>query len=122
MRHRYLFDQMPVMSMSRTVLAALIAIAVAMVPLAAGAFAKMTDASASMAMDDGCMHHVKQGGNKAADDCAAMAACALKCFNFAQPVSATLTVPHVVPATMCERASTHASSLQGLPPFRPPRS
>jgi len=109
------------MRIGRTILAALIAISVAMVPMAAGAFAKMMDTPASMTLDDGCMHHGKKAGDKAADDCAAMAACALKCFNFSQPASATLNAPHVVLAAMSERASPHVDSLQGLPPFRPPR-
>jgi hypothetical protein len=110
------------MRIGRTILAAFIAISVAMVPMAGGAVAKMTDTSASMTLDDGCMHHGKKTGDKAADDCAAMAACALKCFNFAQPISAALTVPQVLMAVTSEPATAHARSLQGLPPFRPPRS
>jgi hypothetical protein len=112
---------MLVMKIGRTILAVLIAVSVAMLPMTAGAFAKMTDTSVSMALDDGCAHHGKKSDDKAADDCASMAACALKCFNFSQPIFATLTVSLVLRAAMPERASPHVSSLPGLAPFRPPR-
>ena len=110
------------MRIGRTILAVLIAVSVAMLPMTAGAFAKMTDTSVSMALDDGCAHHGKKAGDKAADDCASMAACALKCFNFSQPIFASLTVSLALMAAMPERASPHVSSLPGLAPFRPPRT
>lgn len=114
---------------SRTILAMLVALAVATLPAAtslAGVAASAATLSASSAMPDCGHHHHAARANetqKIADDFACMAACALTCFNF--PVTAFSSIPFSLPASGVLKpvgASRHVSSLMGTPPFRPPRS
>jgi hypothetical protein len=70
------------MSTFRAILIALIATSVAMLPVAGGmARAAATGISLS-AMPADCCPHAKPCEKKSSDDCASMAGCALKCFNF----------------------------------------
>lgn len=112
----------------RTIFAVLIALSVAMLPAAAGfaAGGKIAAVSVSEAVPN-CDHHhhslPSDTKQKSADDCASMAGCALKCFNFtglaisgiafSSPVSAELKPVHT---------SGDVSSRIGSAPFRPPRS
>jgi len=114
------------MRIGRTLLAIVIALSVAMLPAASGfaAGSKTMAVSVAEAMPD-CGHHHHapiDKTEKRTNDCASMAGCALKCFNFtgitfagiafASPAGAALDPIRVsddIPARM-----------DGLP-FRPPR-
>jgi hypothetical protein len=109
------------MAIVRIILAFLISLSVATLPVAAGTSfnLKPPDVSASQPMDDGCPH-AGDPGNKAAGDCASM--CALKCFNFYGPA---LSDPALLPIGTGSIVSLLASqtprSQSAGTPFRPPR-
>lgn len=109
------------MRLQRTILAVLIALSVATLPVAGDieAMAKPAQASMSESMAD-CDHQVMPC-HKAMDDCQSMAACALKCFNFSGTSFSILSFPLVmtdrVPAFTDGPFHPQTSS----PPFRPPR-
>ena len=114
---------------ARSILVALLAVAIATLPAAVGfaaSVAAATDMSVTQAMPD-CDHH-RHGApadksQKPAHDAACLAACAAICSGitatdvsgiaYAAPVSATLKLV---------RADTAVPSLMGSPPFRPPRA
>jgi hypothetical protein len=113
----------------RTIIATLVALSVATLPVASG-FAAVTktalEVSASLAMPD-CDHHQHKapGGKtqKTADDGACMASCALNCFNFtAAGFSGIVFSSSASAALKPVHASNIFASLLGSPPFRPPRS
>ncbi len=106
----------------------MIAVSVAVMPATAGimptAKASQTAVAHDMAgMPADCEHHApaRDSGQKSADNCASMAACAASCFNYAGTV-----VPAVAPAPTASRPQPIAAAGQlvsriGSPPFRPPR-
>jgi hypothetical protein len=109
------------MSTRRPILIALIALAVALLPVAGGmAFAMPHDASFGAPQADCCPNG--KSCEKKTDDCGSVAGCALKCFNLTgavvAPFSAALT-----PSAL-EKPSL---ALQGFrspaenPPLPPPR-
>ena len=114
----------------RTIMAVLLAVAVAAMPAAAGAMAAAgtrADASVSMAhagdMPADCAHHHAPAdrGQKGSDDGAAMAACAAHCFTYVGTV-----VPGIAMAPTSSRlqplaSAGHIASNLAAPPFRPPR-
>ncbi len=118
------------MRLARTILVALIAAAVAVVPATAGLMpvAKASEPPAAHALHAGampvdCDHHAppRDQGSKPAGDWAAMAACAAHCFNYSGTV-----VPALKPAPTASRlqpitAVAFVVSDIGSPPFRPPR-
>jgi uncharacterized protein involved in copper resistance len=118
------------MRIGRTIFTALVALSVATLPAAIGFAAGATTAmeiSASPAMPD-CDHHHHHnapGGKtqKSMDDCASMAGCALKCFNFTGTILAGIAYSSSAGAAL---KPVHASSIfvlqMGSPPFRPPRA
>jgi hypothetical protein len=116
------------MRIGRTIVAVLVAMAVATLPAATGFAAGATTAmeiSASSAMPDCDHHHNAPDGKtqKSMDDGACMAACALNCFNvMAAASSAVAFSPPASAALKPVRTSGNISSLMGSPPFRPPRS
>jgi hypothetical protein len=102
------------MQLVRTILAALIAVSVVMVPASAGAAISITPVEMSMAdqADMPCC---------APDDCKGSIACALKCFNFvAAMFPAALSLSHFVdgapPAIVDDTLRGHVRS----PPTHPP--
>jgi hypothetical protein len=115
---------------ARTILVALLAMALAILPARVGfaaSVAAATDMSVTQAMPD-CEHHQHHSApadhtQKPAHDAACLAACAAICSGFtatdvsgiayAAPEAATLKPMHV---------STALASLMGSPPFRPPRA
>jgi hypothetical protein len=114
----------------RTIMAVVLAVAVAAMPAAAGAVAAagtMHDASATMAqsaaLPDDCPHHHAPAdhGRKGADDCAAMAACAVHCFTYvgtAEPaIAMTPKASEPLPLVRSDRIVSNIAA----PPFRPPR-
>jgi hypothetical protein len=105
----------------RTILALLIGLSVATLPVAGAvaAIAQPADMSMSESMDD-CDRPVMPC-HKAMDDCQSMAACALKCFNFSGTSFSILSFPLV----LTDRAPAFADGpfhpQTSSPPFRPPR-
>ena len=111
----------------RTILATLIALSVALLPIAASIVVSGKAASASVTVSvPDCIHHRDAPvapSQKTTDGCDAMAACALHCFNMTQVGFSTLTLASS-PSVAIEpilRENKLASQL-GSPPFRPPRS
>jgi hypothetical protein len=116
----------------RTIMAVLLAVAVAAMPAAAGVMAAAemkADASAGMAhagdMPADCAHHHAPApgdqGQKGGDDGAAMAACAVHCFTYVGTI-----VPGIAVVPTSSRLAPLASTDQiasdrAAPPFRPPR-
>jgi hypothetical protein len=110
------------MSIIRTFFAVLIALSVAALPaVGGGAFASPSQDAAMASMDD-CPHHQRAPSDKAMDDCCAMAACALKCFNFSGFAVSDLVYPSRVATIEPPLVSEALRSHTGSPPFRPPRS
>jgi uncharacterized protein involved in copper resistance len=118
------------MRIGRTIVAVLVALAVATLPAATGFAAGATTAmeiSASPAMPD-CDHHHHHnapGGKmqKSVDDCASMAGCALKCFNFTGTILADIAYSSSASAALKPvRTNGNISSLMDSLPFRPPRA
>jgi hypothetical protein len=115
------------MRIGRTIVAVLVALAVATLPAATGFAAgamTATEISASPAMPD-CDHHQHNapGGKmqKSMDDCASMAVCALKCFNFTGTILADIAYSSSASAAHKPfHASNIFASQMGSPPFRPP--
>ena len=115
------------MPLARTILAAIIAGAVALLPVAGNAMSTMMapamDApmamTASAPMEDCCPDHAKQE-QKAVDDCCAMAACGFTVFSFCEPES--ILLPKAISAeVLAALAGERLPSQTGHPPFRPPR-
>jgi len=112
------------MAIVRTILATLIALSVAMLPAAGGAAftLKAQDAaemSATEPMHDCCPPKANPC-DKSADDCASMAACAMKCFGYSVTISPLVYLPtHADTVSPFESRDFHSQS--GSPPFRPPR-
>lgn len=113
------------MAVVRTIVAALVALAVALTPVIAGAVvvakpadAMTTDASAPMHDCDHAMpgHHPMPG-----DDCASIAACAVKCFNYTGTVLPDPSFPPRPTMPQPTAASDAVPPSLGHPPFRPPR-
>jgi hypothetical protein len=109
------------MSIGRTILALLIVLSVAMLPAAVGAriIVKSADMSAMEDMD--CCPHKADPCDKAMDDCASMATCALKCFSFAGTSFSNIVFPSSSAKLPASIAVNPFSSQTGSPPFRPPR-
>jgi len=112
------------MAIVRTILAMLIALSVAILPAASSAafILKAQDAtemSAADPMHDCCPPKVNPC-DKTTDDCASMAACAMKCFGYSGSTSPLMYLPtHADTVTLFESGNFHSQT--GSPPFRPPR-
>jgi hypothetical protein len=112
----------------RTILTLLIAASVALLPIAAGAMvgANHSDAviaASSAPMPDCCDHDAApcDQPHKSMGDCASMAACALKCFNFTATIVLGVSLPEPIAASVPRLAGQRPDSQLGIPPFRPPR-
>ena len=111
----------------RTIFAVLVGLSVATLPAAVGLASVAPSAAATEVSASDCDHHHHTAPSdrtqKTADDCACMAACALKGFSlagvtfsgivFASPASTALKLV---------RASNNVFAQMGSPPFRPPRA
>lgn len=111
------------MSLVRTLVACVIALSVALLPATLGAsrVAAATDAAMSMTMDD-CCPSSGEPCDKSVNDCAFMAACVLKSFNFAVQESAGAKLPLVQTSVLTPAISADLSSHSGSPPLHPPRN
>ena len=113
----------------RTIMAVVLAVAVAAMPAASAVAAAgtMHDASAavahSAAMPEDCPHHHAPAdhGQKGADDCTSMAACAVHCFTYVGTVAPGIAMmpksSHLRPLASAGRIRSNLAA----PPFRPPR-
>jgi hypothetical protein len=113
------------MSFARTVIAAVVALSVALLPVAGGAAFKPAsaatiDMSASMSdadpMDDCC-----PPATSPCADCGSMAVCALKCFSFTSGSVSPVVYPLNLALIMVPLESAAFRSQTHPPPFRPPR-
>jgi uncharacterized protein involved in copper resistance len=121
------------MRIGRAILALLIALSVAMLPAGAGVTQSpepadmsatdmsATDMSATDMSDMDCCPHKASPCDKAID-CCTMAACALKCFNFAGTSSSTIVFPSSFANLAIPFGGGPPPSQTGSPPFRPPRA
>ena len=112
----------------RIIIAVVVGVAVATLPAAIGFATNVptaTEMSASETMPD-CDHHHNLPSDKTqktANDCACMAACALKCFNFTATVFSGIAFSSPASAALKPvRTRIHVASQMGNLPFRPPRT
>ena len=108
------------MSAGRTILIALIALAVAVLPMAGGIALATHDASFTAAPADCCPHG--KPCEKKTDGCGSVAGCVLKCFNLTGAVAAPFAAS-VMPSTLEKPAlvtQAFRSPTQN-PPLPPPR-
>ena len=111
------------MRVGRTILALLVAFAVAALPMA-GVSASVAKSAAILVSSS--VHDCDHGGpgedaSKAAGDCAGMAACAAKCFNYAGTVVSDLRLLPVASTVPPVLERNLIVSQVATPPFRPPR-
>jgi hypothetical protein len=113
------------MRIGRAIVAVLVAVAVALLPVASSAVsaakidgAVAVDMTAPVEADQGtpCDH-----GGKAIDDCVSLSACALKCFAYAGTALPRLAIPLMAMRIARAFASDDVVTRAGAPPFRPPR-
>jgi hypothetical protein len=111
------------MNVARPILALLVALSVAILPMAgaAGANVKSPEpASVTEDMPDCCPPMVSPC-EKAMDDCGAMATCALKCLSLAGTLAAVV-FPSASATLAISFTGNPLLSQTGSPPFRPPRT
>ncbi len=120
------------MSLVRSVLIAMVAIAVTAMPAGAGFIAPVkasdnasTEMVAAAAIPSDCEHGgampADHHGPKPGHDCASMASCAATCFNYAGTAVPSVPLPSNVSRLPPVRATAFVPSRLGSPPFRPPR-
>jgi hypothetical protein len=114
------------MAITRTIVAVLVALSVAILPIASGALltlkpiATPAETSASNLEHD-CCDQDSTPCQKSKGDCTSMATCALKYFNFAGLEYSNIEFP-IVSAALAPAAPQCAGPLTAaIPPFRPPR-
>ena len=109
------------MSIVRTILIALTALAIALLPMAGGmALAMPHDASFTAPQADCCPNG--KPCEKKTDGCGSMAGCVLKCFNLTGAVAAHVAAALTPSASEKPELLTQASpSLAENPPLPPPR-
>jgi hypothetical protein len=109
------------MNIGRTILALLIALSVATLPVAGSAAAFAQSADQSMSKPIGDCDPAVMTCHKAVDDCQSMAACALTCFNFSGTSFSILSFPIVLTDRVAALADRSFQPQTSSPPFRPPR-
>jgi hypothetical protein len=115
------------MMIARTILAVVIALSVAILPAASGAaltFKPMDMSPAEMSVSEpmsDCCDHDSAPCHKPKGDCASMAACALKCFNFTGLEFSGIAFPIISNSAMPAVAESTVPLAAAIPPFRPPR-
>ena len=112
------------MKISRTILALLIALSVAMLPASANIAVKSTDMTemaemaemAAMEDMDCCPHKAKP-----CDHCSSMATCQLTHFSFFATSASDIIFPSVAASLSPLSGANAFHPQEGNPPFRPPR-
>src|SRR5262245_43192560 len=113
------------MRIGRTILAFLVALSLALLPMA-GAFAIPSDAP--MASDVGvgpahdCCDHESTPADHVMKECLASAGCTAKCFNFYAVVFSGVAVPSPTGGAEPLFVSNPFHSQTASPPYRPPRA
>jgi hypothetical protein len=112
------------MRIGRTILAFLVALSLAMMPMA-GAFAVPSDEPTAsevvVASAHDCCDHESMPADHVMKDCQAAAGCTAKCFNFYALVFSGVAVPPPSGGTESRFVSNPFHSETASPPFRPPR-
>jgi hypothetical protein len=120
------------MKVGRIILALLIALSVAVLPAASGvAVVAKSSAMSDMAATDhqdmatmedmDCCPHPANPSDKAMDEFACMAMCALSCFAFGGADVSAITFPPHQARLIWALATNPFNAQTGSPPFRPPR-
>jgi hypothetical protein len=110
------------MSIGRTILVALVAFSVAMLPVAGAMARGVSPATSLTTAEDDCCPHGKPCEKKTSDDCGSVAGCALKCFNFFGTMVSGVTVRPTLPAEIEPwLASLGVLRNSTAPPLPPPR-
>jgi hypothetical protein len=115
------------MPFTRAIFAALIAISVVLLPVAgmaafkvkAADLAQMQDSSAAGPMDDCCPPD--SNPCKGMDDCLSMAGCPMTSVTLSGVSATVVEFPRLLVGPMPRLVSELPDSLDGSPPFRPPR-
>jgi hypothetical protein len=118
------------MGVARAIVSILVALSVALLPVAGGAVAGSTQAVAAMAsemsadadtaMDDCCPNHAKPC-DSGSDQCRSMATCAHQFLTIADVPFSQLKYSATRSRLVNLLADSDVSSQLGSPPFRPPR-
>jgi hypothetical protein len=112
------------MRIGRTILTFLLALSLAMLPIA-GAFAIPSDEPTAsevvVASAHDCCDHESMPADHAMKDCQAAAGCTAKCFNFYAVVFSGVAIPSPIGGTESRFVSKPFYSLTASPPYRPPR-
>jgi hypothetical protein len=110
------------MNIGRAILVALIALSVAMLPVAGNVARAMSTEAAFGAAHVDCCPHGKPCDKGTTNDCDSMAGCALKCFSFSGAVVAPSAVNRAeLPTETSALVVQSFSSSSDNPPLPPPR-
>jgi hypothetical protein len=127
--------QLPAMQLARTILSLLIALSVAMLPIAGAAAlpatsmdmpsmsaSQATSTSEDMAEMPDCCPHDSKALDKSTNDCGCAASCVVTSFGLSAPLSSVFHFPPILATLAPSPASQPFHSETGSPPFRPPRA
>ena len=112
------------MRIGRTILAFLVALSLAMLPMARAFVASGDEAMASevmVASAHDCCDHQSMPADHVMKECQAAAGCTAKCFNFYAVVFSGVAIPSPIGGTESHFVSHAFHSETASPPFRPPR-
>ena len=110
------------MCIGRAILVALIALSVAMLPVAGNVARAMSPEAAFNTVHADCCPHGKPCDKRTTNDCGSMAGCALKCFSFFGAMVSGVNVGHGAAADLAPvLASLGFRSNPMAPPLPPPR-
>ena len=112
------------MRIGRTILAFLVALSLAMLPMA-GAFAVPSDepmvSDVVVASAHDCCDHESTPADHMMKECQASAGCAAKCFSVVALVFSGVAISSPIGGTQSHFASNPFYSQTASPPYRPPR-
>src|SRR5262245_17281804 len=113
------------MRIGRTILAALVALSLALLPMA-GAFAVPRDepmaSDVVVASAHDCCDHESTPADQVMKECLASGGCTAKCFNFYAVVFSGVTIPSPISGMESFFVSNPFYSQTASPPYRPPRA
>jgi len=110
------------MNTFRTIIVVLVAMSLAMLPVAGGMVVAESPGVAWTALQPDCCTHGKPCEQKGTKDCGSLAGCALKCFSFSVALAgpAAVTPPALALAKFALIAQNFPSASDN-PPLPPPR-
>ena len=113
------------MRIGRPILAFLVALSLALLPMA-GAFAVPSDepmaSDVVVASAHDCCDHESMPADHVMKECQASAGCTAKCFNVYALVFSGVTIPSPICGTESHFVSNPFCSQTASPPYRPPRA